>query len=228
MSPDALTSGRCNAAAQWREAGQAEHASIAAFARFVMNLLAVGAPPQLLRAAIRAMDDELEHTHLCFGLARSLDGQALGPGPLDITGVMSRPDSREMLESTIREGCVVETIAASLAVIAGERATDLRAVEALRRIASDELRHAELAWEFVAWMLERRVDLREAAATCFSDALSRVLPDVENSRPSPWDAYGQLSPQIRVELAAKISREVVLPRATSLFASLGAYRVIEL
>lgn len=57
-------------AAGWAEDGLYEHASIASFARFALELLALGAPPSLLEDVHAAMADELHHARLCFGLAR--------------------------------------------------------------------------------------------------------------------------------------------------------------
>jgi hypothetical protein len=46
-----------------------EHASVAAFARFTLDLLALGAPADLVQSAQQALGDEIAHAELCFGLA---------------------------------------------------------------------------------------------------------------------------------------------------------------
>jgi hypothetical protein len=208
-------------AALWREAALSEHASIAAFARFVVHLLALGAPPMLLREAIRAMDDELIHAQLCFGMARRLDGRMLGPGPLDVSGLWDGQDTpSKILEAAIREGCVVETISARLAQVACERATEPFAVEALRRITHDEMRHADLAWSFVEWILERRSELYEVAVRCFAEMLRHPPEVVDGADERLWhaDDCGQLSPHERTQLALKICEDEIEPRAARLLA----------
>jgi hypothetical protein len=55
-----------------------EHASIASFARFVMDLLSLGAPADLVDGAARALQDEVEHARLCFGIASRLSGRSMG------------------------------------------------------------------------------------------------------------------------------------------------------
>src|SRR5689334_16578031 len=55
----------------WRDAALAEHASSVALARFVMELLAIGAPLELVGAAQHAIADETMHAQLAFGLARA-------------------------------------------------------------------------------------------------------------------------------------------------------------
>ena len=63
-------------AAQWRENGRTEHASVAAFARLTLDLMALGAPPHLIASSNTDGLDEIRHTELCFSLARSIDGRS--------------------------------------------------------------------------------------------------------------------------------------------------------
>ncbi|HEY6079257.1 MAG TPA: Dickkopf N-terminal cysteine-rich domain-containing protein, partial [Polyangiaceae bacterium] len=50
----------------WTHLGRMEHASIAAFARFSLQLLSLGAPPELVDSCTQALADETAHTKLCF------------------------------------------------------------------------------------------------------------------------------------------------------------------
>lgn len=61
-------------AAHWTEIALMEHASIAAFSRFVLELLSLGAPADLVRDAGRAMSDEIAHAEACFALASAYAG----------------------------------------------------------------------------------------------------------------------------------------------------------
>lgn len=140
-------------AARWTEIACMEHASIASFARFTLELLALGAPAELVRDAQLAALDEIEHARLAFELASAHAGRAIGPGPLDVRGVTVRDDVEEIARSLVEEGCVGETIGAA------EAARDAIAEpgpvgEILSRIARDEERHAVLAWRTLQWMLE--------------------------------------------------------------------------
>jgi hypothetical protein len=76
---------RATQAEHWTKLGQMEHASIAAFARLQLQLLALGAPPDLVQACNQALIDETAHTRLCFGLASAYAGRGIGPGPLDVS-----------------------------------------------------------------------------------------------------------------------------------------------
>lgn len=141
-------------ARQWLGDAQLEHASIASFARFVLDLLAFGAPPELVAGAQRAMADELAHARACFGLASTYAGAPLGPAPLDLTGVAPSSSLAESAAAAVREGCINETIAALTAEEQATRAADPCVRQVLERIARDEADHAELAWRFVVWALQ--------------------------------------------------------------------------
>ena len=64
---------------QWRENGKTEHASVAAFARLTLDLMALGAPPALIADVQKDALDEIRHAELCFSLAHALDGQPVSP-----------------------------------------------------------------------------------------------------------------------------------------------------
>lgn len=146
---------RVTLTAHWTKLGQMEHASIAAFARFQLQLLALGAPPSLVEACNRALGDETRHTRLCFGLASAYAGRAIGPGPLDVTGSLDATALADVVELVLVEGCFGETSAALEARDAELLAADPVVREVYAQIAEDEQRHAELAFHFVSWALER-------------------------------------------------------------------------
>ncbi|HWB78413.1 MAG TPA: ferritin-like domain-containing protein, partial [Nannocystaceae bacterium] len=149
---DAAT--RAELAAAWLADAQAEHASVASFARFALELLSIGAPPELVADAHAAARDEIEHAKICFALASAYAGVPQGPGPLAVDGSLARcGDLYAIIRATVEEGCVGETLAALEAEAAVARATDPVVRAALTRIAGDEARHAALAWRVVAWAL---------------------------------------------------------------------------
>lgn len=138
----------------WTDIAAMEHASIASFARVVLQLMALGAPPDLLRAAHEAALDEIEHARLAFGIATASGAGPIGPGKIDAQAMSVGPvDWSELAAATFRDGCVEETYGAVVAGdLAGEETSPtIRAV--LERIARDEERHAELAWRMLAWVL---------------------------------------------------------------------------
>lgn len=133
----------------------AEHASIASFARFGLQLLALGAPPHLLVETTAAMQDEIRHARFGFGVVAAL-GSEIGPQALAIDGALDNDVSLEhVLRLCVREGMIGETLAA-LELMASVELTSLpRFKTELASIAEDEARHARLAYSFAAWALAR-------------------------------------------------------------------------
>jgi hypothetical protein len=205
---------RAALAGQWLEEAQLEHASIASFARFMLDLLAFGAPAELVERCQRAIGDEIRHARACFGLASAYAGAVLGPGPLDLSGVAPSASLAAAAAAAVREGCVNETVAALTATEQARAATDpaLRAI--LERIARDEAEHAELAWCFVDWALRVGGQPVRVALT------SGLRPLCFNSSPAPQEAglraSGRLTAAERQAIAECAWNEVILPCAEAL------------
>ncbi len=214
---------RAPVAAHWQRAALDEHASVASFARFVLELIGVGAPASLLAEAAAAMHDEIQHAQLAFALAQRFGAQPQQPGVL--APPPSRPATLEqVLVATIVEGCVAETLAAAEAELAAARATDLAVVSALRRIADDEARHAGLAWRFVQWALAQAPHLRDAAARAFADAEALVVGPAHAELPG-LEGYGLLSGADIETLRARTLQRTVRPYAAVLLVRAEASRV---
>ncbi len=196
-----------------------EHASIAAFARFALQLLALGAPASLVTETQQAIADETEHAHLCFSLAGAYAGCDLGPGKLDMIGALEASDLEleGVLGSAVREGMIGETLAAVEARHAYSVARDPIVRRALDRIAADETRHAALAWKFAAWAIQsfgdraREIVLRETtAAIAAMQTETRNHPIATNSEES-LAFHGTLDESTRAELHFDAARRAILP-----------------
>ncbi|HEU4410784.1 MAG TPA: ferritin-like domain-containing protein, partial [Polyangiaceae bacterium] len=217
---------RAELGAYWARLGQMEHASVAAFARFALHLLALGAPSELVAGAQAAMGDELEHARLCFGLAQAISGRPVGPGPLALEGAFDDASLAGVVRLAVVEGCVGETVAALEAAEAHDHATEPGVVAVLARVWADEQRHAELAWRFVRWALEAGGPaVLEAAAEAFARALDEadaLDADVGEGPGAPSEAeahalaFGRLPERLRAGLRRRVLREVVGPCAEQL------------
>lgn len=155
---------RAALAEHWTRAAQMEHASIAAFARFALELLALGAPSWAIVDTNAAMADETAHAEIAFALASAYAGQPIGPAPLAIDGAVGPITERSVFATLVREGCIGETLAAILATDALESAEDPAVRDALETIAADETRHATLSWRVARWLLQRGDDAFRAWA----------------------------------------------------------------
>ncbi|MGC4094199.1 MAG: ferritin-like domain-containing protein [Polyangiaceae bacterium] len=139
----------------WADIGCLEHASIAAFARFTLELLSFGAPRELVELCNGALRDETLHTELAFALASAYHGARLGPGALDVGGALDVSSLAHSVRTAFVEGCIGESVAAIEAATARDAALDPCVAQVLELIARDEACHAELAFRFVKWALPR-------------------------------------------------------------------------
>ncbi len=205
-------------AAAWTREACFEHASVASFARLALELLAVGAPGELVRDAQRAMGDEIRHAELCFALAGAYAGAPVGPGPLSFAGALGRVTLAEIAAAAVREGCVGETLAALAAADARDAAEDPAVRAALTTLAADEAEHAAMAWRLVAWAHRSGdAEVREAIAAAFAE------PALLGDEVSPGDvdeaalrAHGRLPPAELRANAEHALAEVVRPSAAAL------------
>jgi hypothetical protein len=221
-----LTSGlpeqaRAHLAAYWTAAAQMEHASVAAFARFALELLALGAPPDLLVATYEAMADETEHARLAFSLASAYGLDEIGPGPLALDGAIEHVTPRRVFATLVREGCIGETLAAVLATEAHASATDPIVRASLSRIAQDETKHAGLAWRAARWLLDAGDE--EFVRWAEGEMMSAIAEHPVAASTGPRDdgmlrAHGVLDADTQQELVRATLGELVTPHASALFA----------
>jgi hypothetical protein len=220
LSPDV----RALIAAGWARAAQAEHASIGSFARFTLQLLAVGAPPDLLRDAQRAALDEIAHAEQAFAIASVYAGDALGPGPLPIdANVIGKVDLESVIESTVVEGCIGETLAAAEAEAARDAAIAKVVEQALRRVAADEAAHAALAFRFVSWAVGvGGRSSQDAARSAFGREIARRRnePALEGINESALLGHGLLPASARRTLRLAVLDTVIHPAAHELLGSI--------
>ncbi|MEL6344864.1 MAG: ferritin-like domain-containing protein [Myxococcota bacterium] len=221
LAPAALpAASRAALAAAWLRDAQAEHASVASFARFALRLLALGAPAALVADAQAAMGDEIRHAERCFALASRYAGEPLRPGPLPLDGALDGGEDLVAVSvEVLREGAIGESIGALLADAMRQQATDPAVREALTEIAEDEARHAQAAWRFLAWAVaEGGAPVRAALSAALEAAISEHLPDAVDKKPAPigWAAHGRLAAAEQRRTIRRAIRQVVRPCAAAL------------
>jgi hypothetical protein len=208
-------------AAAWARDAAMEHASVASFARFTLDLLAHGAPADLVLAAQDAARDEIQHARACFAIASRHLRRELGPGPLDVAGAAASADLAELVTQTVIEGCVGETLSALLAEARHARAEDADARAALATIAEDEARHAELAWKVLGWAIAKDGDrVRHAALAAFGTAMrarpSGFDPVLVGLRPRVLREHGLLDEETARAVVDRAFDDVIGPCALRL------------
>jgi tRNA isopentenyl-2-thiomethyl-A-37 hydroxylase MiaE len=213
-------------AAQWRENGRTEHASVAAFARLSLDLLGLGAPARLLAQAQADGQDEIRHAELCFSLAHSLDGQAIGPVafPAAATaGPLSRFRRLALVQLAIDslvEGALHEGLSAAIVARLAKACETVEIQPLLAQIAEDEGRHAAHAWDVLQWCLDEGGFTVRAALDGAVKALPQKMASSQPaaSRDGAWIKYGIHDDRLEAEAYAK-ARASVVRRAEALIAA---------
>ena len=185
-------------AAQWRENGRTEHASVAAFARLTMDMIALGAPPELIQSANLDARDEIRHAELCFSLAKALDGRDGGPGPFpEAREARTLPSNRTLALAALAvdsliDGALHEGLSARIIAQLARRCDEPAIRALLLELAADEGRHAAHGWDVVEWCLAEggapvAHALRGAAAVLPAHPATGLPPE---SRDGSWEAFG--------------------------------------
>jgi hypothetical protein len=207
----------------WIEDARMEHASVAAFARFALELISLGAPMEMVAAAQIAMGDELRHTGACLDMARrwGVRGEF---GPMDLRSLsVGTITLEDVVVRAIREGCIGETVATMIVAEAAEAAVDdPTARQLLQSIAADEARHAELAWRFVTWALEADATLIDVVRSTFCHASSFADSPRDDAPDGRGARFGRLCQEERARVAARAIREVITPCAEAMLRHVSA------
>lgn len=200
----------------WSDNARAEHSSVAGFHRICLELIAHGAPLELLERSQQAAADELAHARICYALASHYAGEPLGPGPMPIGSAAPIAASLvELAVATAREGCLAESSAAWLAGELAASASDPAVRAALEQIAREEAEHAELSWMTLRWTIDVGGDeVREAVAEVFAAARPPMLGGATTSVP----AHGMLASAEVQSIVERGFRELLIPVMRSLAA----------
>lgn len=134
-----------------------EAASVVAFEQMVEELASFGAPPALVARAREAARDEARHARAMAELA-----ERAGASEEDVARAwnveLAPRRARSLVELAVDdaiEGCVNEAFSALLAAHQAGCAGDEEVRRAMRSVADDELAHAALSWDVLAFARER-------------------------------------------------------------------------
>jgi hypothetical protein len=185
-------------AEEWRRAARHEHAAITAFTHVALELVAVGAPPDLVADAQRAALDEIRHTRTCFDIARAIDGRDASPAPFpEARTALPAPVSRSralvrLAVDAVVDGALNEAVAGRVLARLASRCEDGSLGTRLRAMAADESRHAAHSWRVVAWCLEEGgEDVGSALRDTLRSLPARLTGDTpEAARDGSWERWG--------------------------------------
>jgi rubrerythrin len=128
-----------------------EAASVDAFERLARELRVHRAPARLCGESRRAARDEVRHARVIGRLAKRA-GATVPAARVEPCAVRSL---EAIAVENVVEGCVRETFGAAVAMFQANRAGDERVRRAMKGIARDEARHAELSWKLASWLDEK-------------------------------------------------------------------------
>jgi hypothetical protein len=197
LSPEA----RARLRDAWLADAAMEHASVASFSRLSLELLALGAPSDLVRDAHLAALEEVEHARACYGLASRFakpneGATPFGPSSLSLEGMTLATTFEELVRGAAKEGCVGETYAALAASRALEGCEDRATRTVLETIARDELSHATFAFRVLVWAIAEGGDAaRDHAANAYQLARQELLAErtATAACQGSLGAYGRLA-----------------------------------
>lgn len=228
------TATRSRLASVWRAATLSEHRSVGVFAQLTLDLLAVGAPAEVLSVACRATLDEVRHAELFARLTALYSGQQESPPP----GIAPLPEdpnvsirdqvAREMLFLSVGS----ETYSAVLLAALHGRAKDPVVRDVLGVVLADEIFHARLGWSYLASLLRAEPlpagdprALLQASLVPIFEALGRALfgdprklPDtaVHGEERALCEAHGYMARREEYRLFRDTVRDVWVPGLTAL------------
>jgi hypothetical protein len=216
---------RAALAAHFRAVAALEHASVGSFARFALELLAVGAPPELLLATHAAAADEVSHAALAYALASAYGGAPVGPSPLSLAGVVPSSDREAIVRSLVLEACAGETVGAAEARALAERVVDPVLAASYARIAEDEERHAVLGFRALRFLITQDPGLRGVAASALDEALRTLGANPDLGRTLVSEAHGLPSSEALGALRRSVLEDVVVPCVRALLCEVGPAEV---
>jgi len=170
---DFVTNHRVNVSMEvvnsWIDKAFSEHASIATFAKFSVELMSLGAPLWFLERSNVAALQEIEHAQISFDVLNMYlmhnyaDNGCIVYNSFPSHTMNIDGDYNRIALDTAIGGCFGETLSAmtyqhQLNVDLKGESDDSTVGQKLNGIANDEVEHAALAWTTVKWIIDEFED----------------------------------------------------------------------
>ena len=170
----------------------AEASSVGAFLQLRKELAFHQAPKELQERCFLAAKEEIVHAQLLAKLAKLHQGQL---PTLDFGRFQPRSLFALALDNAV-EGCIFETFSSLKALQQANNATDQVIAKAMKIIALDEIKHAELAWDIHRSLISR---LSSAERDIIHEAQKEAIQQLLKST----DAISCLSKESQKKLGLK-------------------------
>lgn len=166
---------------EWRARIEAEYRSAAITQETTLWLIQVGASPDLVRAGLRIVEDELVHAELSKKVWEAAGGDGvprLDRGNLGI-GRAHAELELDLACAVVKIFCLNETVAVPLFANLRRGATVPVARRALDRILKDEVRHRDFGWQSLEWLMS--LPTAGAISSLIREKLPAWIADLERS-----------------------------------------------
>jgi rubrerythrin len=197
--------------AHFADMAHLEAASVRAFIELAEWLERREAPSELIERCRAAAADEVVHAELMAALAQR-EGAEVAPAIAD-------PGSDELLAVALHnavEGCVHEAFAAVIAAHQAWTCDELELRETFARIADDELRHGQLAWDLHAWLIDQLDEVgRAKVEAAQQSALAQLASSTRTNAAQAPEGLGWPSPEVAAGMADRFAALVGRPLAVA-------------
>lgn len=145
---------RREAQAVWSHAMFLEYASAAAFAALGSALLEAAAPLDVTATVADLVVDELDHVEVAARMVTALGGAA--PIAFDLAEIAPRPTAGRRArvraaELALTTSCIAETLSVPALGRGHQLATEPLVAAAIHRLLTDEVAHAQVGFDVLAW-----------------------------------------------------------------------------
>lgn len=210
---------------EWLRRVEAEYRSAALTQQLGLWLLQLGASPDLIKASLLIVEDELIHSEHAFEVYKEAGGDK---SPIiDVTTATaensSLPLETKLLERCLYTYCLGETIAVPLFTAMRKHAKVPVVCRTLDRICKDEVRHREFGWALLGWLQsflgkEKVNAYAEQALPGLYKLYAGLYGEVDDSNtlPQSHGEWGLISALEYKGALHKASQKFIAPRLDSL------------
>ena len=142
---------------EWLRRVEAEYQSAAITHHLVLWLIQIASSPDLIRAGLRIVEDELVHSELSFEAylaARGGGSPAMPRETLQLGRDAKQPLELDVTRCIVNNFCIGETVAVPLFTQLRAGCTVPAARRVLDRVLRDEVRHRDFGWTALTYLLE--------------------------------------------------------------------------
>jgi hypothetical protein len=206
----------------WKVSLRYEHASVASFARFAIDLMTIEAPLEMIERAQKCSLEEIEHAKICALVVGKImaakEGEnerfAVKLGKFPKHHVEFDGDLARLCKAVAFEGCINESIAAAHLLYASQLCSNESLKALLKYVAEQEWGHAVFAFDCFYWMMEQlpledRISIQSKIENELRDVLDNLKKNTKGNE--RCEAFGVLSGLEEGLVRAQVVHKILMP-----------------